>query len=207
MPLIAAAPLIAAGAGVVGAVVSSNAQKSAAKTAANAQQQSSDAQIALQREQLALAQSTAKPYQQAGTAADAILDARWNVSPATAAVNRAYGANPGGAFRPPSPYDAYSGPSAVYNAGTPAYSAMTSGGAVPQVRGPTRPQSPPAPQPETPWYANFTPQGLPPLPSAGPGQPQSPPAPPPAPPVYNPQGNAGGGYGGPRGAWGRMVRV
>lgn len=58
-----------AGAGIVGGLISSNAQKKAAKSAANAQTAASDASIAEQRRQFDLSQQLVQPYVNAGVGA------------------------------------------------------------------------------------------------------------------------------------------
>lgn len=58
-----------AGAGVVGGLISSNSQKKAAKSAANAQAQASDASIAEQRRQFDISQQLVQPYVNAGVGA------------------------------------------------------------------------------------------------------------------------------------------
>lgn len=58
-----------AGAGIVGGLISSNSQKKAAQSAANAQVQASDASIAEQRRQFDLSQQLVQPYVNAGNGA------------------------------------------------------------------------------------------------------------------------------------------
>lgn len=64
-----AVPLIAAGVGAAGTIASSNAQSKAAKSAANASQQATDASIAEQRRQFDIAQQNQQPWLNTGTAA------------------------------------------------------------------------------------------------------------------------------------------
>ena len=58
-----------AGAGIVGGLISSNSQKKAAKSAANAQTAASNASIAEQRRQFDLSQQLVQPYVKAGVGA------------------------------------------------------------------------------------------------------------------------------------------
>lgn len=58
-----------AGAGIVGGLISSNSQKKAAKSAANAQTAASNASIAEQRRQFDLSQQLVQPYVNAGVGA------------------------------------------------------------------------------------------------------------------------------------------
>lgn len=133
-----------AGSAIVGSVISSNAQKSAAKKAAGAQKDASDAQIALQREQMQYAQGAAQPYREAGTGADAMLDARWR-GPNAAAPNDAYG--PFGAVQSLAPSGAYD-----RGAPTPAWT-QVAGVATPQVARPASftPPTPPPPPAAFDW--------------------------------------------------------
>lgn len=64
-----AVPLIAAGVGAAGTIASSNAQSKAAKNAANASQQATDATIAEQRRQFDIGQKNQQPWLQTGTSA------------------------------------------------------------------------------------------------------------------------------------------
>lgn len=64
-----AVPLIAAGVGAAGTVAASNAQSKAAKSAANASQQATDASIAEQRRQFDIAQQNQQPWLTTGTSA------------------------------------------------------------------------------------------------------------------------------------------
>ena len=64
-----AVPLIAAGVGAAGTVAASNAQSKAAKSAANASQQATDASIAEQRRQFDIAQQNQLPYRNVGNSA------------------------------------------------------------------------------------------------------------------------------------------
>lgn len=64
-----AVPLIAAGVGAAGTIASSNAQSKAAKNAANASQQATDATIAEQRRQFDIAQQNQQPWLTTGTSA------------------------------------------------------------------------------------------------------------------------------------------
>lgn len=64
-----AVPLIAAGVGAAGSVLSSNAQSKAAKSAANASQQATDASIAEQRRQFDIAQQNQQPWLNTGQSA------------------------------------------------------------------------------------------------------------------------------------------
>lgn len=64
-----AVPLIAAGVGAAGTIAASNAQSKAAKSAANASQQATDASIAEQRRQFDIAQQNQQPWLNTGTAA------------------------------------------------------------------------------------------------------------------------------------------
>lgn len=64
-----AVPLIAAGVGAAGTIASSNAQSKAAKNAANASQQATDATIAEQRRQFDIAQRNQQPWLTTGTSA------------------------------------------------------------------------------------------------------------------------------------------
>jgi len=91
--------IVAGVVGAVGAVASANAQRSAAKKAANAQRETSDAQIALQREQMARAEQVAKPYREAGAASDQRLRDLWNYDPSDPYAQGYSGRyNPGGAY-------------------------------------------------------------------------------------------------------------
>jgi len=62
-----AVPLIAAGVGAAGTIAASKSQSNAAKSAANASQQATDATIAEQRRQFDIAQQNQQPWLQAGT--------------------------------------------------------------------------------------------------------------------------------------------
>ena len=64
-----AVPLIAAGVGAAGTVAASNAQSKAAKSAANASQQATDASIAEQRRQFDIAQQNQQPWLNTGQSA------------------------------------------------------------------------------------------------------------------------------------------
>ena len=64
-----AVPLIAAGVGAAGTIASSNAQSKAAKNAANASQQATDATIAEQRRQFDIAQRNQQPWLNTGKSA------------------------------------------------------------------------------------------------------------------------------------------
>lgn len=64
-----AVPLIAAGVGAAGSVLSSNAQSKAAKSAAGASQAATDASIAEQRRQFDIAQQNQQPWLNTGTVA------------------------------------------------------------------------------------------------------------------------------------------
>ena len=149
-----AAAVIGGVAAVGGAVLAGNASKSAAKSAAKAQGEASDKQIALQREQMKYAQTAMQPYRDAGTGADRMLDARWNVGPMAASI-AAYNAAPGGQFAP-SVYRSTT-PSGVYTpTAAAAYGSYGSGeGRVPRAGMVQRPQAPqpqaPAPE-QAPWW-------------------------------------------------------
>lgn len=166
MSFVAAA--VVAGAGVVSSVASANAQKSAAKKAANAQKQASDAQIALQREQLAYAKEVAQPYMAAGNRADAALDARWGGGGPSTSVDP-YGAW-GAALnaRPGSAYDGQSGaPRATTARGAPQI-ARTVSWTPPAAQPQSQPQ-PQAPAQSGGWdWRTVDPSGLPPLPGKAP---------------------------------------
>lgn len=64
-----AVPLIAAGVGASGTIAASNAQSKAAKSAANASQQATDASIAEQRRQFDIAQQNQQPWLNTGQSA------------------------------------------------------------------------------------------------------------------------------------------
>lgn len=75
-----AVPLIAAGVGAAGTIASSNAQSKAAKNAANASQQATDATIAEQRRQFDIAQRNQEPYRNVGVGAIGQLASLYGLS-------------------------------------------------------------------------------------------------------------------------------
>ena len=82
-----AVPLIAAGVGAAGTVAASNAQSKAAKSAANASQQATDASIAEQRRQFDIAQQNQQPWLNTGNAALSELAGLYGLS-TTGGANR-----------------------------------------------------------------------------------------------------------------------
>lgn len=159
-----------AAAGVAGSVISSNAQNKASKRAAAAQKDASDQQIALTREQMEYAKGIARPYQEAGAAADLRLRQLWDNPKAAAYDGR------------PSPRPM---PASVYGAGGGADARLSIQGAggrpVAQVGVPQRAPLPAPPAPPAP-YQSPVPAGWTPSKPIGAYVPPAPPAPPPAPP-------------------------
>lgn len=82
-----AVPLIAAGVGAAGTIASSRAQSNAARSAANASQQATDATIAEQRRQFDIAQQNQEPYRNVGTGALSELAGMYGLS-TTGGANR-----------------------------------------------------------------------------------------------------------------------
>lgn len=110
-----AVPLIAAGVGAAGTIAASNAQSKAAKSAANASQQATDASIAEQRRQFDIAQQNQQPWLNTGQSALTELAGLYGLSTGGGANRSTYDflqANPdvrtaidSGYFGGPSNYD------------------------------------------------------------------------------------------------------